>query len=445
MEPTFENKRFVTMLYYAIDDLFKVVKNSWITYESINETDRTLTIVKHDIFSNKVGTEHSTPVTFTPRADQWEISFAGRSLEELNVDREAMQTTKFQYEFCELSDQGPLTTEEVLDYWLNSKYYNDYYKTAFATVVDKDFARNTFERYIERIETIEKRNDNFSINTEHNGRQAILNFIQMPDFVTEIRKSPREEYVKVFLRDKTRLPEIQIILSNLTSVKNVNITKNKEDDLTVYHSKLYSAEELEKDIKATLSIVFKKNPGDPVIIEDVLKGIGENTYQRILDLIYYFGQNLEHIKNVYSHFDEEAFRSYFLPFLNTMSISHSATGETFHKMGKTDLLIQNLKGETVFIAECKVWGGAGQIHPALDQLFERYLTWRDAKSALIVFNKNNKTFSDVIEKAIEATSTHRLFKSFTGKSRESSASFIFQHPEDEGKEVQLELMLFNCI
>lgn len=180
-------------------------------------------------------------------------------------------------------------------------------------------------------------------------------------------------------------------------------------------------------------------------MDDLLTGLSDDIYQKILDRIHYFGINLEHFKNVYTHFDEETFRAFFLPFLNSISTSHSATGETFNKIGKTDILIQNQQGETVFIAECKLWGGEAQIHPALDQLFDRYVTWRDAKLALIIFNKSAKGFSEVIDKVIGSLKSHKLFKGFLGKTHDSTAAFVFQHPEDSSKEVRLELMLFNCV
>lgn len=111
---------------------------------------------------------------------------------------------------------------------------------------------------------------------------------------------------------------------------------------------------------------------------------------------------------------------------------------------QTPILIQNQKGENVFIAECKVWGGEGEIQKAVDQLFERYVTWRDEKLALIIFNKTVSGFTAIIDKAINTLQKHPLFKKYSGKSHDSCASFIFQHPEDPAKEVQLELIMFNC-
>lgn len=62
-----------------------------------------------------------------------------------------------------------------------------------------------------------------------------------------------------------------------------------------------------------------------------------------------------------------------------------ATGETFNASGKTDILIR-AENRNVFIAECKFWRGKKAFDEAIDQLLG-YLTWRDSKCALIVFNK----------------------------------------------------------
>ncbi len=267
----------------------------------------------------------------------------------------------------------------------------------------------------------------------------------MPQFKTEIRETFDKKYVKVFLRDSNKLSEIQVVLNQLPSVKNVNITQNKEIDLTVYPKKVYTAEEVDKEVNDTLSIIFASSAIDPIVKDDVLSDrISGNVYRQILDLIYYFGKNLEKFASLRTKFDEEGYREYFLPYLNSMSQSHTATGETFNKIGKTDILIQNTKGENVFIAECKVWSGEREIRPAIDQLLERYVNWRDEKLALIIFNKTAKGFSDLIDKAIDAIEAHQLCKKYNAKTKDSSASFTFQHPEDNKKEVEMELMMFNC-
>ena len=78
----------------------------------------------------------------------------------------------------------------------------------------------------------------------------------MPDFKIEIRTIYEKEYLKVYLRDKTKFATIRTLLSGLQSIKNVNITANNETDLTVYPSKLYSAEETKHEIELSLNNYF---------------------------------------------------------------------------------------------------------------------------------------------------------------------------------------------
>ena len=95
----------------------------------------------------------------------------------------------------------------------------------------------------------------------------------MPDFATEIRESFDKKYLKVFLKDKSRLKEIQIVLTDLPSIKRVNITENNELDLTIYPNKVYSAEEMQKEVTETLTVIFTAAPVDPIIKDDILAGI----------------------------------------------------------------------------------------------------------------------------------------------------------------------------
>ena len=266
----------------------------------------------------------------------------------------------------------------------------------------------------------------------------------MPNFLTEIRPSPREEYVKVYLKDPSKYSEVQVLLKGLPGIRNINITQNSKTDLTVYCAKTYSAKETVEEITAALNNYFESKPIDPVFKDQNIEAISEKAYRQIIDRIYQFGKNLEKYQSLYNKFDEEGFRDFFLPHLNSISTSHTATGETFNKKGKTDILIQNTKGENVFIAECKLWKGEGEIHKAIDQLLERYVTWRDEKLALIFFNKSVKGFTEILKKAVDAITSHPSCLRYKGKTHDSCHAFEFKHPEDSKKTIEMELIMFNC-
>lgn len=263
-------------------------------------------------------------------------------------------------------------------------------------------------------------------------------------YTTEERETFGNPYLKVYLRDRSKNEEIANFINNLQSVKKANVTENKEKDITVYPAKTFSIEEMKSEIDIALDSYLSKGVHDP-IFEDVVQKLSNKGYDDILLQIRNYGRNLEKYKNLYEKFDEEGFRDFFLPHLNLISKSLSASGETFNKIGKTDILIQDESGLNVFIAECKLWKGESQLSDAVDQLLERYVTWHDEKVALIVFNKDMKNFTELLRKAPSKLTSHKNFEKFIGATSDNSFRFVFRHPDDESRKIELELIIFNCI
>lgn len=268
------------------------------------------------------------------------------------------------------------------------------------------------------------------------------------NFDTEIRESNGNKYLKVFIRDISKIGEVQGLLNNLPSVRVANITasqsaNNPSQTLTIYPKRVYSIEEVDQEIKSALTNYYNGSPLDPIFENQTISSLGDNAYRQILGYINMLGKGLEKYKALNSNFDEERSRDYFLPFLNTISRNHTASGEAFNRNGKTDILIQDQEGNNVFIAECKVWRGKEQLSKAVDQLLDRYVSWRDEKVALIVFNKDVANFTEVIQRAKEAISSHPSFKGFVNESDPTSISCLFKNPQDENQVIKLELILFN--
>ncbi len=258
------------------------------------------------------------------------------------------------------------------------------------------------------------------------------------------REAHGNPYLKVELKNNKQLEIVQKLLNNLQTTRTVNITNNKRTDITVYPSKFYEPNEVEKEIIVQLDNFFKSEPIDPYFEVEELSTISNQAYSQIIEKINKFGLELEKLKSLHSKFDEEGFRDFFLPHLNSISKNHSATGETFNKIGKTDILIQDNNGINVFIGECKIWYGEKELLKAIDQLLERYVNWRDEHTALIIFNKENKDFSKLLENAKNAISTHPNFSLFVKETSKTSISYIFNNIEDKNKKVYLELIIFNC-
>ena len=97
--------------------------------------------------------------------------------------------------------------------------------------------------------------------------------------------------------------------------------------------------------------------------------------------------------------------------------------------------------KATFVAECKLWKGQKYIDKGIDQLLG-YLTWRDAKTALVIFNKDNANFSDIQSK-VEAIFTERSDYVRTIKQRDGEWRFVMTKPDDNGRQVEIHVMLFD--
>jgi len=165
----------------------------------------------------------------------------------------------------------------------------------------------------------------------------------------------------------------------------------------------------------------------------------EEEYNHILELISWMALVMERSPQAFRDMDEESLRWQFLVPLNS-HYEGLATGETFNCTGKTDILIR-YEGKNVFIAECKIWHGQKSLSEAIDQLLG-YASWRDTKTAVILFNKN-QNFSAVLSQIQEAVKGHSCFKRELGKHGETSFRYVFHQPSDEARELLLTVMAFN--
>lgn len=168
-----------------------------------------------------------------------------------------------------------------------------------------------------------------------------------------------------------------------------------------------------------------------------------STYKKIITEINQLGRSMERKPSLYLNKDEEALRDMFVMMLETRFDGTTATSETFNHCGKTDILIKNTSDSSnLFIAECKFWHGKKHFLEAINQLFDRYLTWRDSKTALIVF-VNGTDFSNVLSTIKDSIVTHPYYVRFNEKHNDTSLNYIFRLPQDANKEVYLEVIAFN--
>ena len=166
-------------------------------------------------------------------------------------------------------------------------------------------------------------------------------------------------------------------------------------------------------------------------------------YDDILKVIYDSGKSMEKKPALYKGKDEEGLRDQFLFVLETRYEATTASGETFNRSGKTDIILKYANdASNLFVAECKFWHGGSEFLKAISQLFDRYLTWRDSKVALIMFVTNND-FSNVLQTISTDIKSHPYFIKELGARGETSFSYAFHLPQDKNKHVYLEVIAFH--
>jgi hypothetical protein len=137
--------------------------------------------------------------------------------------------------------------------------------------------------------------------------------------------------------------------------------------------------------------------------------LDESTYRDILQTLNGAGKNIEKYPSQYIGKDEESLRDTFLLALEAR-YDFQASGESFNKQGKTDILIKH-EQQNLFIGECKFWGGAKKLGETIDQIL-RYVTWRDSKAAILFF-VNGKEMAAPL-KAIEERKRTSMFPAGNG-------------------------------
>jgi hypothetical protein len=171
--------------------------------------------------------------------------------------------------------------------------------------------------------------------------------------------------------------------------------------------------------------------------------MNQEMYEDLLKLIYDIGKGMERKPSLYKGKDENGIRDVILNHLEFRYEETTAGGETFNSGGKTDIILKYAPdGTNLFIAECKFWTGKQGFLDTISQLFDRYLTWRDSKAAIIMFVRNND-FTDVLSNIPVEIKNHPYYLKTLNHKGESSFSFIFHLKNDRQKHVQLQVMAFH--
>jgi len=167
--------------------------------------------------------------------------------------------------------------------------------------------------------------------------------------------------------------------------------------------------------------------------------LNEQEYENILSIISSMVTVIERSPKAFQRMEEEDLRQHFLVQLNGQYMGQ-ATGETFNGNSKMDILIRT-DNKNIFIAECKIWRGPENLKESVDQILG-YISWRDTKTALLIFNRN-KNFSSVLVKIPEIIKKHPNFKRQLPQNSETDFRFVLHHQGDKNRELILAVLAFE--
>ena len=224
------------------------------------------------------------------------------------------------------------------------------------------------------------------------------------------------------------------------------IEEDKRDDLHYLLQKLLSnyphlADDRKiKFNKAIHNLGFKVENAEvvPFTKEEISPELRDELYAKIIYILHKTGEKMEDTSKSHRDRDEETLRDIFLVALNAHD-DLTPTGETFNRNGKTDISIF-YQGKNIFVAECKIWRGEKSITEGINQLLS-YLTWRNNKAALLVFN-HNQNFSDVVRKIKGTAESHECYEELI-QTNNNSFKYKFHYPDDNKAKLIITFMSFN--
>ncbi len=285
----------------------------------------------------------------------------------------------------------------------------------------------------------------WSIEVEVEGSEISFDIINWSDDAEEIRRKAEEIISNIQKQENYIKKEIYGYNSDLENKTH----KIFQDRKTVILKQYNLADSLDVPFKRaekvpfTFSVPLVKRK--PVIKPSTSSEkftpeftLDTSEYNYILKICHETGIEMERHPGIYFEKDEETLRDHFIMMLS----SHfpSVTGETFNKIGKTDILIRH-ENSNIFVAECKFWKGIKVFYETIDQILS-YLTWRDSKTAILCFVKNKEL--DPILKQIESeTSKHSCYVKYNGKQSGSWFDFEFHLKDDSSRGIKLAVLCFH--
>ncbi len=186
--------------------------------------------------------------------------------------------------------------------------------------------------------------------------------------------------------------------------------------------------------------LVKPLPSAPAKKKEPEYCISDEDYEHILNVIRHEGATFEATPQTYKEMGEEGLRDVILAHLNG-HYEGDATGETFRNQGKTDIRIE-FNNRAAFVGECKIWRGEKRISETIDQLLG-YLTWRDSKTCIILFNKENAGFASIQQKVPAIFEGHPNRIRRVDCDRGGEWRYFFKSKDDEDRHLAIHVFMFN--
>lgn len=169
-------------------------------------------------------------------------------------------------------------------------------------------------------------------------------------------------------------------------------------------------------------------------------GLSDEDYEYILKILRHESRSFEATPEAFAKLAEENLRDVVLAHLNG-HFEGDAAGERFRKKGKTDICIEH-GNRAAFVAECKLWKGPRAFSEAIDQLLG-YLTWRDTKTALLVWNKTVKDFAKLQQSVPGLLNEHSRFVRTAESGQAGEWRVVFRSAGDDGREITVHVFLVD--
>lgn len=273
----------------------------------------------------------------------------------------------------------------------------------------------------------------------------------------EIRRNEVDDKGEVIARKID--DEIKSFTSMLVSLENDVNSYNVQLEERIHNAVSSRFNELNKlkTLKTALKIPMKAssspNPLNRIIMrdnritplstkpnEETGYYIAQKDYEDILDVIRGMGTSME-TNRAAERQDEEGLRDILLAGLSSSIKGGNAGGELFRKSGKTDISII-FDNKAAFVAECKLWKGKQYINEGINQLLG-YITWRDVKVSLVIFNKEAKDFSRLQKQIPDIFQSRDDYVRDGGKQPNGEWRFVLQKPDDKDRHVTFHVFMFD--